>query len=121
MDVVSILLSTRLTDSTKKHSTEHKLCLAMYGVTSVTVTAILLPLLGSVAVVLRFYTRVHLTSTYVGIDDWLSAFSCLLVLGHGAAPILGMTLRPETSSFELARLNRVCFDPKIVLTYIQGL
>ena len=62
------------------------------------VTAILLPLLGFVAVYLRFYTRIRLTSTFVGIDDWLIAFSCLLVLGQGAAQIVGMMLRPGRSN-----------------------
>ena len=76
----------------KIHSTERTFCLTMYGVPAVIVTAILLPLLGFVAVYLRIYTRFHLTSTYVGIDDWLSALSCLLVLGHGAAQIRGMIL-----------------------------
>ena len=66
----------------------------MYGVASVIVTAILLPLLGFVAVCLRFYTRIRLTSMSVGIDDWLIAFSCLLVLGQGAAQIVGMILKP---------------------------
>ena len=90
MAVVSIPIFIRLTDVTVKHSPEHKLFLIMYGVATVIVTAILLPLLSTVAVYLRFYTRIHLTSTYIGIDDWLSACSCLLVLGHGAAQILGM-------------------------------
>ena len=58
------------------------------------VAPILLPLLGFVAVCLRFYTRIRLTSTFVGIDDWLIAFSCLLVLGQGAAQIVGMVLKP---------------------------
>ena len=66
----------------------------MYGIASVIFTAILLPLLGFVAVYLRFYTRIRLTSTFVGIDDWLIAFSCLLVLGQGAAQIVGMIPRP---------------------------
>lgn len=70
----------------------------MYGVATVIAMAILLPLLAFVAVCLRFYTRVRLTSTYVGIDDWLSAFSCLLLLGHGTVQILGMILRPIHSN-----------------------
>ena len=61
----------------------------MYGVGSVIFAAIFLPLLGSVAVFLRFYTRRRLTNTFIGIDDWLIAFSCLLVLGQGAAQIVG--------------------------------
>lgn len=71
------------------HSTEHKLRLTMYAVVTVIVPAILLPPLSSAAVYMRSYVRVHLTSTYVGIDDWLSGFSCVLVLGHGAAQIAG--------------------------------
>lgn len=70
----------------------------MYGVASVIVTAILLPLLGFVAVYLRFYTRIRLTSTSIGIDDWLIAFSCVLVLGQGAAQIAGMISRPLRSN-----------------------
>ena len=66
----------------------------MYGVASVIVTATLLPLLGFVTVCLRFYTRIRLTATFVGIDDWLIAFSCLLVLGQGAAQIAGMIQKP---------------------------
>lgn len=53
----------------------------------------LLPLLGFVAVSLRFYTRIRL-----GIDDWLIAFSCLLVLGQGAAQIVDMIIRPLRSN-----------------------
>ena len=64
----------------------------MYGIASVIVAAVLLPLLGFVAVCLRFYTRISLTPTFVGIDDWLIAFSCLLVLGQGALQIVGMIL-----------------------------
>lgn len=70
----------------------------MYGVTSVIVTAILFPLLGFVAVYLRLYTRIRLTSTFIGIDDWLIAFSCFLVLGQGAAQIVGTVPRPFRST-----------------------
>lgn len=59
----------------------------MYGVTTIIVTAIVLPLLGLVAVCLRFYVRLRLKPTFVGIDDWLIAFSCLLVFGQAAAQI----------------------------------
>ena len=55
------------------YSKEQKFCITIYGVATIIVTAILLTLLGFVAVYLRFHMRVHLTSTYVGIDDWLSA------------------------------------------------
>ncbi|KAF6241044.1 hypothetical protein HO173_000838 [Letharia columbiana] len=64
----------------------------MYGVASFIVTAILFPLLGFLAVCSRFYTRIRLTPTFVGIDDWLIAFSCLLVLGQGASQIVGAVI-----------------------------
>lgn len=73
----------------------------MYGVTSVIVTAVVLPLLGFVAVCLRFYVRIRLVPTYVGIDDWLIAFSCLLVLGQGAMQIVGMILTPLQSMHQV--------------------
>ena len=67
----------------------------MYGVASVIVAATVLPLLGVLAVCLRFYVRVWLKPTFVGIDDWLIAFSCFLVLGQGAMQIAGMILKPR--------------------------
>ena len=67
----------------------------MYGVASVIVAAIVLPLLGVLAVCLRFYVRIRFTPTFVGIDDWLIAVSCVLVLGQGATQIAGMILKPR--------------------------
>lgn len=64
----------------------------MYGVASLIVTATVLPFLGLVAVCLRFYVRLRLTPTFVGIDDWLIAFSCLLVFAQGANQITGAVL-----------------------------
>lgn len=69
----------------------------MYGVTSVIVTAAVLPLLGLLAVCLRFYVRVRLRPTYIGIDDWLIAFSCFLVLGQGAMQIIGKIQKSKFS------------------------
>ena len=69
----------------------------MYGVASVIVTATVLPLLGLLSVCLRFYVRIRLTPTFVGIDDWLIAFSCFLVLGQGAAQIVGIVPKPLRS------------------------
>ena len=59
----------------------------MYGTTPIIVTAIVLPLLGLVAVCLRFYVRLRLKPTFIGIDDWLIAFSCLLVFGQASIQI----------------------------------
>ena len=64
----------------------------MYGVASLIVTAVLLPLLGVVAVILRFYVRLRLKPTFVGIDDWMIAFSCFIVCGLGANQIVGKTM-----------------------------
>ena len=62
----------------------------MYGFASVILTATILSLLGVIAVCLRFHVRLRMTRTPLGIDDWLIAFSCLLVLGQSAAQITGM-------------------------------
>lgn len=61
----------------------------MYGVDSLIVTAIVLPFIGSVAVALRFYVRLRLKPTYIGLDDWLILFACVLVWGQGANQIIG--------------------------------
>ena len=61
----------------------------MYNVNSLIVTAVIIPLLGVVAVALRFYVRLRLTPTYVGVDDWAIALSCLLVCGIAADIIVG--------------------------------
>lgn len=71
----------------------------MYGVASLIVTATVLPLLGLVAVCLRFFVRLRLKPSFVGIDDWLIAFSCLLVFAQAATQITGESelLRPSPS------------------------
>ena len=63
----------------------------MYGVASLIVTATVIPLLGVVAVCLRFIVRLRLKPTFVGVDDWLIAFSTVLVLAQGAIQITGET------------------------------
>ena len=60
-----------------------------YGADSLLVTAIVLPCLGIVAVFLRFYVRLRMRHTHIGIDDWLVLFSVLLVCGQGVIQILG--------------------------------
>ncbi|KAL8744591.1 MAG: hypothetical protein Q9190_003184 [Brigantiaea leucoxantha] len=54
--------------------------------------AILLPLIGSLAVCLRFHVRLRLKPTFVGIDDWLILFSCVLVWGQAANQIAAATI-----------------------------
>ena len=61
----------------------------MYSVSSLIATAIVFPLLGVVAVCLRFYVRMRLKPTFIGVDDWMIAFSCLLVCASGANNIVG--------------------------------
>ena len=64
----------------------------MYGVTSLIVTAIFLPLVGSVAVGLRFLVRLRLKPTFVGIDDWLILLACVFVWAQGAIQVIGAIL-----------------------------
>ena len=61
----------------------------MYGVTSLIVSAILFPLLGVAAVALRFYVRLRVKRTFIGLDDWMITFSCLLVCASGPAQVVG--------------------------------
>lgn len=63
----------------------------MYGVASLIVTATVLPFVGLVAVCLRFLVRLRLKRSFVGIDDWLIAFACVLVWVQGALQIAGKT------------------------------
>ena len=63
----------------------------MYGVASLIVTATALPFMGLVAVCLRFLVRLRLKRSFVGIDDWLIAFACVLVWVQGALQIAGET------------------------------
>lgn len=88
----------------------------MYGVTSVIVTAAVLPLLGLLAVCLRFYVRVRLTRTYIGIDDWLIAFSSFLVLSQGAMQIIGKILNSQFP-YQNGWIN-IRLKLKVVLTSI---
>ena len=62
-----------------------------YGVDSLIGVAIALPLLGIIAVILRFYVRLHLKRDYIGVDDWLILASIILVCGQAAIQILGKT------------------------------
>ena len=87
----------------------------MYGVASVIVAATVLPLLGVLAVCSRFYVRIRLTPTFVGIDDWLIAFSCFLVLGQGAMQIAGMILKPRPTD------HNVHTDTSLELTIFLAL
>ena len=63
----------------------------MYGVASLIVTATVLPCVGLVAVCLRFLVRFRLKRSFVGIDDWLIAFACVLVWVQAALQIAGKT------------------------------
>ena len=72
----------------------------MYGVLAVIITATVLSLLGVTAVCLRFYVRVRLTKTFVGLDDWLIAFSCLLVLGQCACQITCTSPKSLTRKYD---------------------
>ena len=66
-----------------------------YGESSLIATAIALPLLAIIAVILRFYSRLHLRRTFIEIDDWLALVSVVFVCGHGVVQILGASLEPQ--------------------------
>lgn len=61
-----------------------------YGVLSLIVTAITLPIFAIVVVLLRFYVRLQVRPTYLAADDWLILLSVFLVCGHVVIQILGI-------------------------------
>ena len=63
--------------------------MASYVPDTFLVTAIVLSLLSIIAVFLRFYVRLRIRRTHIGIDDWLVLLSVFLVCGHGIIQILG--------------------------------
>lgn len=89
-----ILVTLRAPKKKIHNVIDQELFFSMYGVASVIATATVLSLLGFVAVCLRFYVRIRITRTFVGIDDWLVAISCFLVLGQSACQIVGTILKP---------------------------
>ncbi|KAF2238745.1 hypothetical protein EV356DRAFT_518003 [Viridothelium virens] len=64
----------------------------MYSPASLTVTAVMLPLFGVIAVFLRFWVRLHLQPSYVGADDVFIVIGSLLVCGMGALQITSTVL-----------------------------
>ena len=60
-----------------------------YPPSAIIAIPVVLPLLTVVAVVLRFYVRLKLSPTYLGIDDWTAAVASLFCLGFGASLIVG--------------------------------
>ena len=82
----------------------------MYGIVSVISTAIILPLLGFAAVCLRFYVRLRVRPTYIGIDDWLILVSSVLVWGHAAnqvaAGVIGENGRDNEPTVEWRATNQ---------------
>lgn len=63
--------------------------MVMYPPASLIATGILLPLLGVVAVGLRFAVR-HRSKAFLGIDDWTILAACIIVCGMAACQIIGM-------------------------------
>lgn len=51
--------------------------------------AVILPLVCTILVALRFYVRLLKKHT-VGLDDWMSAVALILVAGMGACLIIGL-------------------------------
>ena len=65
----------------------------MYSVSSLLATAIILPLLGVLAVCMRLVVRLHLRrglrDGFIGVDDWFIIAACFLVCVLGANQIVG--------------------------------
>ena len=72
-----------------------------YDVASLIGTAIGLPLLGVVAVILRFYVRLRLRPTFIGVDDWLIVLAVVLVVGQGANQIVAAAIGELGRDYEL--------------------
>ena len=81
-----------------------------YGPGPLLGTAIALPALAIIAVILRLYVRLRVRSTYLGADDWLVLCSVILVVGHGILQILGKRCR---SYYLLCHLNTVTLAPPL--------
>ena len=59
----------------------------MYSPSACIATAVVLPLLGVLAVCLRFWVRLRLQPSYVGADDIFIVIGSFLVCGMGALQI----------------------------------
>ena len=60
-----------------------------YGVISLVETAIALPLLSLLAVFLRFYVRLHMRRSRIGVDDWLCLVAVVSLFGLAVMQIIG--------------------------------
>lgn len=60
-----------------------------YGVTSLIETAIALPILSLLAVLLRFYVRLHMRRSHIGVDDWLSLIAVVTLFGLAVMQVIG--------------------------------
>lgn len=61
-----------------------------YPPASIVAVSIILPLLALLAVFLRFYVRLRLQPSHIGIDDWLIVGAVILALADGANLAAGM-------------------------------
>ena len=63
----------------------------MYSPASFIAVAVVLPLLGVVAVGVRFYVRLCLRSSRLGADDYMIVIGCLLVCAMCVNQLVGKT------------------------------
>lgn len=56
----------------------------LYPPASTVAICVVLPVLAIIAVLLRFYVRIRVQPTYVGIDDWLAVAACLFACADSA-------------------------------------
>ena len=64
--------------------------MAEYPPSSIVAIGIILPLIALFAVILRFYLRLFIKPTYIGIDDWLILGAVILSMADGANLAVGM-------------------------------
>ena len=71
------------------------------------VIGVILPLLGVIAVLFRFYIRFNSKHFDIGADDWLILAACLLVCGMGVMQIIGTKSKSVKPRL---RANRIPLD-----------
>ena len=73
-----------------------------YDPTSIVVVSVILPLLAVVAVGLRFWVRLRVQPTYLGIDDWLILAAVIFSIADAANLIVGGSIQCLEARNEMA-------------------
>ena len=70
-----------------------------YSPTSIIVVSVVLPVIALVAICLRFWVRLRVQPTYVGIDDWLILGAFIFMVGDAANLIIRKSPFQPTYAF----------------------